>query len=366
MWQHSECHGIKQAEAEREDFHFICADCKHRIEDAKKPKLPSLKFRVSSSMSPHLERTAQPSGSPSATTSIGAHIPRPSYPPPPESNTTMLNGPKLAPSGQNLSAPNTAWVHAGQNEHKAAPDTYRPSSSERLPSAGSLNGYTIPNVYTDPSRAQQLAPQQQDPSIQKVGSPPGMLPQAQVHNPYHYSNGTSASYSPHLPKTSFQQPGTTPHQTMPLTNGHGHHYHNGTTAPSNPPRSPPHIPFTNSFPSIHPRSSHNPFANSFDRQRPSSAYSASDFGSPLKQYSSPLQPPASTPIIPPASAGFSPTKHSPSRPLSSLSVGGTPVIPPVASFSPTMQQERMSPPMKKMTPNRPEGMENGFHPACQP
>ncbi|KAI9932907.1 hypothetical protein MW887_009159 [Aspergillus wentii] len=49
VWQHSKCLGIGQDEAEREDFHFVCHDCKQREEEAKLPKLPPLKFKVGSS-----------------------------------------------------------------------------------------------------------------------------------------------------------------------------------------------------------------------------------------------------------------------------------------------------------------------------
>ena len=52
VWQHSACLGISQSDAEKDDFHFVCDTCKRREEDAKKPKIPSLKFRVGPSASP--------------------------------------------------------------------------------------------------------------------------------------------------------------------------------------------------------------------------------------------------------------------------------------------------------------------------
>lgn len=51
IWQHSHCHGIALADAERDDFHFVCSDCKHKEEFANKPRLPSLKLRQSASLS---------------------------------------------------------------------------------------------------------------------------------------------------------------------------------------------------------------------------------------------------------------------------------------------------------------------------
>ena len=49
VWQHSKCLGIKQEDAEKDDFHFVCKDCKRKEEEAKRPKIPTLKFRVSES-----------------------------------------------------------------------------------------------------------------------------------------------------------------------------------------------------------------------------------------------------------------------------------------------------------------------------
>lgn len=55
IWQHSKCNGIEEADAENDDFHFVCSDCKRKEEDAKKPRIPPLKLgRVSAS--PQLER----------------------------------------------------------------------------------------------------------------------------------------------------------------------------------------------------------------------------------------------------------------------------------------------------------------------
>jgi len=44
IWQHSSCNGISVTDADREDFHFICSDCKRKEEVAKRPKIPTLKL----------------------------------------------------------------------------------------------------------------------------------------------------------------------------------------------------------------------------------------------------------------------------------------------------------------------------------
>ena len=56
VWQHSACHGFAPEQAERDDFVFICHSCKKNEEDAKKPKIPSLKLTKRSSDSPESQR----------------------------------------------------------------------------------------------------------------------------------------------------------------------------------------------------------------------------------------------------------------------------------------------------------------------
>ncbi|KAJ5899096.1 hypothetical protein N7495_003840 [Penicillium taxi] len=51
VWQHSSCLNIKKEDAGKDDFHFICRDCKQKQEDYNQPKLPPIKFRVSASPS---------------------------------------------------------------------------------------------------------------------------------------------------------------------------------------------------------------------------------------------------------------------------------------------------------------------------
>ncbi|GAM86474.1 hypothetical protein ANO11243_044880 [Dothideomycetidae sp. 11243] len=66
IWQHSKCNGIDAGDAEREDFHFICGDCKRKEEDAKKPKIPPLKLGRITSSSPQANSSAKLAGSPDA------------------------------------------------------------------------------------------------------------------------------------------------------------------------------------------------------------------------------------------------------------------------------------------------------------
>ncbi|KAK8252217.1 hypothetical protein IWZ00DRAFT_265409 [Phyllosticta capitalensis] len=87
VWQHSACHGIAQKDAERDDFHFVCNDCKRKDE----PKLPPLKLHM---------------GSPRTTK---ANIP-PAKPPSTAMNG-LMNGPSLSPQGQASGPPGIHHQH---------------------------------------------------------------------------------------------------------------------------------------------------------------------------------------------------------------------------------------------------------------
>ena len=67
VWQHSKCHGISPAKAEKVGFHFICSTCKRKEADAKKPKIPSLKLGKRPTAAASTGSDAPKSASPSAT-----------------------------------------------------------------------------------------------------------------------------------------------------------------------------------------------------------------------------------------------------------------------------------------------------------
>ena len=66
VWQHSQCLGIRRIEAEKDDFHFVCKDCKRKTEDAKRPNI-KLKFRAGLSSSPPQAREIPSIEAPSPT-----------------------------------------------------------------------------------------------------------------------------------------------------------------------------------------------------------------------------------------------------------------------------------------------------------
>ena len=46
VWQHSECLGISEEEAERPEFHFVCEACRHRREEVKNKPRATIKLKV--------------------------------------------------------------------------------------------------------------------------------------------------------------------------------------------------------------------------------------------------------------------------------------------------------------------------------
>ena len=357
VWQHSACLGISQAEAERDDFHFVCRDCLRRAEDAAKPKIPPLRFHFGSSSSPPAAKSDhEPAGSKKRkSTEENGQLPplkkfKPVevHPPPPKPyfpgqihtgqngmHKVFMTGPALSSQGQ-IQRP----TQPGRQESQA-------TVSPGLGSPPALPAYT--NGYHSLPKA--------PPSNQAALSPVNGMPSI---NSTHTTSGWSERYTPaHTPRTY--------HQSSP--------------------------------------SSQNPFHNSFDRQRPGSSHSSHNAASPIKNRSTtsslpknhnptpafspytngisshpnlpaaqpppvkhqtsppppPNLPPSSSPTnypslqnTTPSSPGFSPTKQSPPQRLSSHHVATTPVLPPVAALMPSPEQPHHHGPMKRTTPELPK------------
>ena len=370
VWQHSACLGISQTEAEKDDFHFVCQDCKRRAEDAARPKIPPLKFHLGSSSSP----------------------------PNPKSTHSANDSRKRKPVGEGGQMPPLKKFKPVEIH----PPTAVPFSPPR-PSSGA-NG-----MHKAIMNGPILSPQGQVQKQQGSGSvhtalPPGLR---SPPGPPAYSNG----YTHHVPaRDGSIQPnpsGSPSYQGSTHTvtgtgqiNGHA----NSQVASQNPPQYTPHRP------SYQPLNGQSPYLNTFDRLRPTSSHHAAtnlspvktpSFASspinnqntpnlspytngistttpnlpaalppPVKQQTSPpppaLHPPSSSPINHPplhnhvpSSPGFSPTKQSPPRPPSSLGAGSVPVLPPVASLEASPKQQNLQPPIKPLHFQKPTVTVNG-------
>jgi len=366
VWQHCACLGISQADAEKDDFHFVCRDCIRREEDAKKPKIPSLKFHIGSSSSP-------PSQKPKVDFP-GANEGRKRKSS--EGDPQMPPLKKYKPVNSKPQATNGSMPRPLQNGYSGQNGIH--ATAMNLPSL-SLQG----QLQGSPS----IFPGNQEQSFYSgLKSPPG-LPA--------YTNGyanhvNDNRYVPQLPPNSFQSPYA--------SNGHQPTNHQtpnvGWSARYTPPQQSQHQ--QNYGP---PPPSLNPFANSFDRQRPPSSHAAHNVSSPIKKVPSlsppqhsaatfsppsystphangishnqplpPTGPPAFSPVkqpspraassmghpassspavhqLPlqasgPSSPGYSPTKHSPPRQAPpGHGITGTPaVLPPAPVLSPSPRQ----------------------------
>ncbi|KAL8970888.1 MAG: hypothetical protein Q9197_003565 [Variospora fuerteventurae] len=371
VWQHSACLGISQADAEKEDFHFVCEDCKRRAEDAAKPKIPPLKFHLGSSSSPPNQKSIHSANDSKKRKSFGEASQMPPlkkfkpvevhpspavhskagycYPSQDGMHQTFMNGPTLSPQGQ---------MH---NNHGTNPAHTIPPPGLRSPPGPPAysNGYT----HSVPRRS---------------GSPYQDLNRTPAYqfNP-HQANGASHS------------------------NGDTSGYHTAQYQSQQTPQ-PPTYQSSNAV---------NPYLNTFDRVRPGSAHGSnfvtpshqdarSSSSPPINRYNTPKLSPytngisASTPILPaplpapvkqqtspppaalhapssspinhpplhnstPSSPGFSPTKQSPPRPPPSLGVGTTPILPPVANLAPSPTQQDLHPPIKSLDLKRPTAAVNG-------
>lgn len=339
VWQHSHCLGIAKEEAEKDDFHFICADCQRRIEEAKRPKLPLLKFRIPTPASP-----------PSAE-GIKANEEKQKRQPGPGSPIKKPKKPRAAvviPSQPGVLQPTNApgmrpgvngAVPAHQQGVYPAAGLFSAGAAQKLP-------LSIPN---DPlhrqSQPQHLAsttaqPEQPLTFIQHY--PPPTVPHSTATS--FNSQRPSSSYSTHnsYPSPIQNRPSMSPtqgnHDVGPLV---------GFPQPGAPNGSVPSTPFHRN--QAHPASS--PYIN----QTPSASFSST---TPHASFAHTPPPSYSQPV---AMSGLSPTKHSPPRgpPTFSPSVGSASVLPPVQKLHPSPKlMGRSSPdapvpgPIKSMTPEQ--------------
>lgn len=375
VWQHSACHGISQIAAEKDDFHFICIDCRRRAEDALKPKIPSLKFHTVSASSP-----------------------------PSQKGKDQENQAKKRESDENGPLPPTKkFRHVeinGNHPHQSSPfSPGRPHLGQNGLHNGIMAGPTLSpqgqvNV-SDRSTSNGLTATSPPPGLR---SPPG---------PPAYSNGYTHHVSPqngYAPRAYTQSPIALLDHGIRARNSSQNAAWSATyqsRESSNLPQQAQPVP-----------PSANPFHSSFDRQRPNSAvspmangpalfpsqqaYSPANVsnvcmpttnGLPSQTYSLPPPlpppvkhqsppPPPSTNYVPssspttgpnlqsqaPPSPGLSPTKHDSPRPAPLDNTTAE------SAMSPTLPRAPQSPglsPVKQRSP-RPAPLANGVNPSSSP
>ncbi|MCJ1248432.1 hypothetical protein MMC30_005650 [Trapelia coarctata] len=380
VWQHSSCLGVSQEEAEKDDFHFICRDCQRKKEDAKKPKIAPLKFKLGSSSSPpaadktsdtihvngdHALKKRKSDGSQDGPSTLPPMKKfKPYYAPAPSNGVSssngyqpgnfngmhqsIMNGPTLAPQGQ------MATPHGANGAHQPPPGLASSTHTSTY-----VNGYyqhpqANQKVHLSQPRHPQSLP---DPFQGAPGSNSAFLNGYGAHHtPYgtqannHQTNHTHSSQNPFYNSFHSQRP-VSSHSTQ------------GMPSPvKNRPSMSPTQGNMNVGSPAYPPPSGSPNANGLSPYRSGATHPLGYAGQTPSHNTTPVRSfgPSSSPIIPPpsthsqgSSAGISPLKHSPPRPASSYGVSGTPVMPPAAHLFPSPQvQQNLHAPVKGMNPEQ--------------
>jgi hypothetical protein len=322
VWQHSKCLGIKEEDAERQDFHFICAPC--RRHQAEKPRTIKIKVKHGSSSPATAQNAADDPSSPHASRNANIVVEL-------ERRASGSDG-TLAPTDQ-----------AGSTSVPDGLDMPRPSKA-------SGNAFTNPQPLTNGSGS---ASNPFSSSSHPTLSPPDQSPtKARAYDTLYTSNG--APDQSHV-ATGNLLPPSTPSVLAPPKQGTTAFPGTKTTPPvlfpppgSSPEtlRQPPHKP-NGTSPILGPAPQLTP-GQSFDDSKPGGK---------------------ATPL-PPSRGGLSPTKHSPPLSHKQLNGGGPgtaassfsssfgagspkPSIlspPPAAQLTPSPPQQILTPPVKHAVP----------------
>ncbi|KAK7535735.1 uncharacterized protein J3D65DRAFT_388000 [Phyllosticta citribraziliensis] len=298
VWQHSACHGIAQKDAERDDFHFVCSDCKRKEEDASRPKLPPLKL--------HLGAAYEASPKPQQSSTNG-----------------LMNGPSLSPQGQTLGPPG---IHHQIPQIPPPPPHYshQPGPIKSAASPPPMGGFLGNHPHWQPM--------QPNGHVTKVALSPS--------RPVSQGSGYAHSYqhpnyaSPNRPVSAGYG---APSPSKPTTNSspfqpNGYRFNPPFSSP-NPAYPPPSATRTPSFSPV-------------KQQAP-----ASSPPSQPKQHSPPSQQfiHGSSHLLPAAAGGISPEKHDSTPPAQRQ--GGPssqpPILPPIAPLAPSANPPILTPPSKK-------------------
>ena len=374
VWQHSKCLGISKAAAEKDDFHFVCDDCKKKEDRANQPKI-SLKFKVTPSPAPpspaRLAHATSPKQPNFRVEIPGTNAPRPAsqgqtngygYPPSasqPYGSRPPQYYPPLQPNGQ----PAYGYPPGQHSQHyppSAKPQQVpRPHSSSSSPPPMTDQQYP----YSQNHQARPGLPNQQFSPIQYTPNQyarPAYPPQYSQQSPYTQPRPSSSHGIPPRPTSSHNQPNgqptpaarlPSPVLNRPIMSPSQGNYDVGPVAgipQKTPYGSSPSLPsayLANGTPTLPRVRPHQTPSTTNQAQRPLSSSSASS-GTPQQQQTpmtmSGVSPTkhamVNSPLPPPSNV---PTKMSISPPRTAQSartVSGTPIIPPTEKLRPSTEQ----------------------------
>lgn len=410
IWQHSNCVGVAQEDAERDDFHFICKTCQRRAEDAERAKThPPIKIKISrpgSSSAIAAQQNGPPTSGPEANANGSQNL---------QSSASIStahtyeervrfapsNSPQVAAAWQSPYAPRNAAVVAPQNSGQQP--TSGPSNetavSTSVPSAGAIpfdrpasNPVRSFSPYT--SNAPQLPSTVSKSPVHAFSSPhpysPTNLPPPIQQSSYSFVNGNSINYGPSMlnaarpqgspvqnqaarypplqaspsPTTSQRYEASTPSRVtaaQPRASSNGSSFPDTAHMPYPPFGAPLSTPVSKPHPAANLVHS-SPFVHATPNSQITRALppqSASSVGTKSPHYEQIRDLSHAAPLYP-AATGLSPTKNSPPRPIASN--GSMPsmapsVFPPVA-LSPSPQHQNLTPPVKSSEPERRENGHN--------
>ncbi|KIV88824.1 hypothetical protein PV10_08462 [Exophiala mesophila] len=374
VWQHSKCLGISKSAAEKDDFHFVCNDCKRKEEEAKRPKI-SLKFKVGSSSSPVQPSPARDASqtSPSVQKLVTVEIPSQQVNGTGQSHVNGVQQQSSSPPRHQPSSP----FHP-QTSPTIAQAQYQPmqiqQQHQQAPSRpDALNGHTVPNfnLHGNPGQSTGFPSIQPRPSITQPahGNPPVVSPSSQhpyqrpptqsttssnppsqssPQRPAHPSvNGQTplAAITPRLPSPVLNRPSMSPTQgnmdvgsiagvpqKQSSLNGHDN-VMNGAASMHATPRS-----FSQSrSPPLHtPVQHHQPLSGLSPKKQmtpiPAPILSAN---LTVKKSGSMSPPPHLSSQFPPPQASRDQSVATERR-----SVSGTPIVPPIENLRPSPEQMR--------------------------
>jgi len=384
VWQHSKCLGISKSAAEKEDFHFVCRDCRRKEEDAKKPKI-SLKFRVGTSSSPAPPSPLLPiEQPPQKSTVISVEVPGQKVARPPIQGP-MMNGyaaqgssPPTQPSSspyRSQPALNNGFYQYDHPEAAAGAPQYGFAGQQYRPSSAGGHQQSVLQQYSPQRISAGYPPQQTPPMINDgaVRSPPpqdgqrpayyngvphqhqnyphGQRPLAPAQNTPRQltqspANGHAANNTGRLPSPVFNRPMMSPtqgnmdvgpvagisQQSPPM----GHATINGASANGYTDQAQNGLPTQ---------------LQATPRQRPQPQTAQTPTTQPLsglsprkQQTPQPLPPPSMIPQKPnnvsPSLMPLQPNVTPGGGPAEKRTISGTPVFPPVENLRPSPQQLR--------------------------
>jgi hypothetical protein len=396
IWQHSKCVGVSQAEADREDFHFICKTCERRAKDAERAKThPPIKIKInrpgsSSSPIPPKQTGSQPSSNPDIVNGNGKlppllykghedqpkNTPQPAQPisgnaqesapwnaPYVQQNVAVVIPPSK-PSNQASSltstAANTSNCDKHSNSHVLTGENHNsPYTDYRTPSSNSVSRPLSAHAFSSPH----------------PHSPTNLPPPAQ-HQSYSFINGNTSSHA--QPQSISAQFNSAASSVAPFSPSRAsQHYEgpptsrapNGHLSTSNHRRSSINLPSPLSgmqaMTPANTSNAHNTFALSSSSPLHLLPIGTQSTSSGLQvAQNQHIQSTSQSPHLPPVATGLSPVKHSPQT----TSKGGafsitSSVLPSVTTLSPSLQPQILTPPVKHSELER--SRENGQSPIFQ-